>query len=273
MATYDYDIVNLALVRLGANRITSLTDGSRNANEANAIYALVRDEILREHDWGFATRMQYLNATSPNVLTVTAITRANPGVVTYTGTDPLDGDYYEAASIGGMTQLNGNHYVVQGVNTVANTFMLYDTEGNKINTSAYGIYTAGGTFTQELPPQDTWSYVYTLPPLSLKVLQINEDPDEEFEVIENRWLLSNTEECFAKIIKQETDVTRYDPTFVDVFAWRLAAELSMILTGDGQKSAGVWQQYRFALSAGKAKDASEGRKSEQDFNRYTSARR
>ena len=92
MASYDYDLVNLALVRLGANRITSLSDGSKNANEANAIYALIRDDLLREHPWSFATRYENLFRSTKNVLTVSAITKANPGKVTYTGTDPADAD-------------------------------------------------------------------------------------------------------------------------------------------------------------------------------------
>ena len=51
----DVDIVNFALRILGANRITSLTDGSKNANVANDIYSIVRDECLRKATWGFAT--------------------------------------------------------------------------------------------------------------------------------------------------------------------------------------------------------------------------
>jgi hypothetical protein len=51
----DVSIVNQALRRLGGTRITSLTDGSKNANAANDIYEDLRDELLRAHPWNFAT--------------------------------------------------------------------------------------------------------------------------------------------------------------------------------------------------------------------------
>ena len=41
---------------LKANRITSLTDGSNNANAANDVFAEVRDDMLRAHNWNFAQK-------------------------------------------------------------------------------------------------------------------------------------------------------------------------------------------------------------------------
>lgn len=63
----DTDVVNVALRRIGASRITSLTDGSTNANVANDIYTEVRDELLRSHPWNFATKRVKLaqSATDP----------------------------------------------------------------------------------------------------------------------------------------------------------------------------------------------------------------
>lgn len=53
--TADVDVVNLALRALGSARIISLTDGSKNANAANDVYALIRDQVLRTSNWNFAT--------------------------------------------------------------------------------------------------------------------------------------------------------------------------------------------------------------------------
>lgn len=76
---------------------------------------------------------------------ITAITQANPGVLTYVGADPANGDWMYLAAIGGMTQLNGRIVQVQNVNAGANTFELADINGGNIDTTAYGAYTAGGT--------------------------------------------------------------------------------------------------------------------------------
>lgn len=63
----DTDITNVALRLLKANRITSLTDGSNNANAANDVFTEVRDDLLRAHNWNFATKRQKLaqSATAP----------------------------------------------------------------------------------------------------------------------------------------------------------------------------------------------------------------
>jgi hypothetical protein len=50
----DVDIVNLALVKLGASRITTMLDNVKAARSANAIYAMERDNELRAHLWNFA---------------------------------------------------------------------------------------------------------------------------------------------------------------------------------------------------------------------------
>lgn len=50
----EVSICNLALQKLGATRISSLTDDSRNARACNAAYEHIRDLELSDHDWNFA---------------------------------------------------------------------------------------------------------------------------------------------------------------------------------------------------------------------------
>jgi len=78
-------------------------------------------------------------------ITITAATRANPCVVTSAGHGLSNGQWIHIASVGGMTQLNGNTYQI--ANVAANTFELQDLDGNNINSTAFGIYTSGGTVT------------------------------------------------------------------------------------------------------------------------------
>jgi hypothetical protein len=70
-------------------------------------------------------------------LTITGITKASPGVVTYTGTDPANGDYVKLTVVG-MYQLDGVIARVAGVDTGANTFQL---EG--IDTTLYDTFVIG----------------------------------------------------------------------------------------------------------------------------------
>jgi hypothetical protein len=70
-------------------------------------------------------------------LTVSAISKANPGVVSYTGTDPSNGDYVLVSALG-MTEVDGRVFRVANVNTSADTFQL---EGE--DTTLYGTFLSG----------------------------------------------------------------------------------------------------------------------------------
>lgn len=63
----NVEVCNRALQKLGAQRINSLSDGSRNAIECNACYEVIRDKELESHNWGFAITRQKIaaDATSP----------------------------------------------------------------------------------------------------------------------------------------------------------------------------------------------------------------
>ncbi len=61
-------VSNLALQKLGAKRIVSLTQDSNNARECNACYAHVRDSELRKRSWGFARDFAQLAASGTTPL-------------------------------------------------------------------------------------------------------------------------------------------------------------------------------------------------------------
>jgi hypothetical protein len=72
--------------------------------------------------------------------TVTAISKGYPCIVTSTAHGFAAGDRVTFASVGGMTELNGNSYVIEYV--TANTFSLH-----KVDSTSYTTYTSGGTAT------------------------------------------------------------------------------------------------------------------------------
>lgn len=78
-------------------------------------------------------------------LTITGITKANPGVVTYTGTDPTVGDEVYISGVVGMTELNNRNFKVGTVNTSSNTFQLKDMTNTNFNTTSLTTYVSGGT--------------------------------------------------------------------------------------------------------------------------------
>jgi hypothetical protein len=53
-------ICNAALVKIGAERIASLSENNKRAIACNTHYALIRDQVLEAHPWKFATARQEL---------------------------------------------------------------------------------------------------------------------------------------------------------------------------------------------------------------------
>ena len=72
---------------------------------------------------------------------ITAVTKANPAVVTYTGSDTYaNGDKIKITGVLGMTELNNREFTVANVNIAINTFEL-----SGVDSSAYTAYTSAGT--------------------------------------------------------------------------------------------------------------------------------
>ena len=74
--------------------------------------------------------------------TISAITKANPAVVTATSHGYENGDEVVISSVGGMTEVNGKRFLVADKTT--NTFELQDKDGVDINSSSFTTYTSGG---------------------------------------------------------------------------------------------------------------------------------
>jgi hypothetical protein len=86
---------------------------------------------------------QVLNSTAK---TISAATKASPGVLTSTSHGLSNGDEIYIASVGGMTELNARNYLV--ANSTTHTFTLTDLFGTAINTTDFTTYTSGGTATE-----------------------------------------------------------------------------------------------------------------------------
>ena len=75
--------------------------------------------------------------------TISAITKANPGVVTATSHGFNNADLVFISSVAGMVEVNGKYFKV--ANKTTNTFELQDVDASNVNTSGFTTYTSGGT--------------------------------------------------------------------------------------------------------------------------------
>tara|TARA_Y100001938_G_scaffold88334_2_gene121091 strand:- start:531 stop:2534 length:2004 start_codon:yes stop_codon:yes gene_type:complete len=87
-----------------------------------------------------------LQVLASSAKTITAITKANPGVLTSNSHGFSNGDEIFVDNVGGMTEVNGRNYRV--ANSSTNTFTLTDLFGVAINTTNFTTYTSGGTATE-----------------------------------------------------------------------------------------------------------------------------
>ena len=86
----------------------------------------------------------------PNIA-ITGITNGNPCQITAPGigSSIANGNLFYVSQVGGMTQLNGGTF--SAFNVGPNTVQLEDADGNPINATAFGVYTAGGVINRIQP--------------------------------------------------------------------------------------------------------------------------
>lgn len=130
---------------------------------------------------------------------ISAITNANPCVLTYVGADNYaNGDEVAISGIvGNIGQyLNGRNFKVAGVNTGANTFQLNYLDGTVVDSTSFGAYTSGGTIS-EVYTLTTPYLEADLPDLKfaqsadvMTIVHPSYEPRELARTADNNWALS-----------------------------------------------------------------------------------
>jgi hypothetical protein len=138
MSATILECVNGGLVKLGADRITTLADASKNAREANAIYQRVLDAELRKNTWrssvrritllasiltpapGYSTAFEFPSTTVPLRLIQVGDYYPGAGIIDYVGGETADYAYE-----GGVISINDAGPVrVKYVGRPANTTII-----------------------------------------------------------------------------------------------------------------------------------------------------
>ena len=87
----DIALCSHALIKLGADAITSFEDGSFESEVANGLYSMVRDSVISAHPWTFATGQFQLSLLT-----------AEP-IADYAYAFQLPADFLRALSVGAGT--------------------------------------------------------------------------------------------------------------------------------------------------------------------------
>lgn len=247
MAADETEICNLALGHLGEAPIDSLEEDTAAGRACALYYEQTRDAVLRSHRWNFAQTRELL---TPDWVTMTSIADNGGEVeITKTAHGRVTGDRVTIRDVG---SIDGSYLVTR---VDADTFTL--------DGSVYDSALIAGDYV--LVPDFGWSYQYALPADSLRVLEVNDSEigdiiSDEF-LIEGGNLLTDSDEVRLVYLRKVTDVTEFDPLFVEALSIKLAIALSEIIRGTTGKTAELASMYEQKTAPlARRVDANEGRR-------------
>ena len=266
--TDDKGICNLAMHRLGAEKVSDVTTTPTSAEEiaCNDIYEQTRDEMLQgifaiaeigSYNWQFAKRhaqlikaQGYDETDGWDEQTITNITQADPAVVTIAGHGFGSGWTIYIDNVEGMTEINKMY--VRATSVLTDSFECYG-----LDSTLFTAYTTGGTAIRREPLSGfADGYVYDAPVHMLKPISL-ENKDSHFELVgsgDTKRIISDEEDPILIYIIQLPTVTEFTIGFIRALAGRIAYELAPSLS---EKKVGeIYEMYKVDVYDAIAADAS-----------------
>ena len=188
---------------------------------------------------------------------ISAITKANPAVVTATGHGYENGDEVSISGVGGMTEVNGKRFLVAGKTT--NTFQLTNKDGANINSSSFTTYTSGGVSNKvfEITTPYTTAQLFDLKfAQSADVMYITH-PEHEVEKLSRTahtaWTLTDVDFTNGPYMDANITTTTLNPAShtVGTGVAVVASAVTGINSGSGFLSTDVGRLLQFGTGYGK----------------------
>jgi len=189
--------------------------------------------------------------------TISAITKANPAVVTATGHGYSNGDEVVISGVVGMTEVNGKRFLV--ANKATNTFELTDKDGTNINSSTFTTYTSGGVSNKvfEITTPYTTAQLFDLKfAQSADVMYITH-PEHEVEKLSRTahtaWTLTDVDFTNGPYMDANITTTTLNPGShtVGTGVAVVASAVTGINSGSGFLSTDVGRLLQFGTGYGK----------------------
>ena len=189
--------------------------------------------------------------------TISAITKANPAVVTATGHGYSNGDEVVISGVVGMTEVNGKRFLVAGKTT--NTFQFTNKDGANINSSSFTTYTSGGVSNKvfEITTPYTTAQLFDLKfAQSADVMYITH-PEHEVEKLSRTahtaWTLTDVDFTNGPYMDANITTTTLNPGShtVGTGVAVVASAVTGINSGSGFLSTDVGRLLQFGTGYGK----------------------
>jgi hypothetical protein len=250
MATTQLEIVNLALILVGAKRLGSLSDDRKSVEIANDIYTDARNEMFAlPYDWRFATTRAELTTLYRMTLDAAPASAWSAGD-TITGV--TSGETSVIVSVESTTS-----YLID---TLSDDY----TDGENL-TNGTGEYTGATGYpdVDELEPICGYDHQYALPSDCLRIIGMVDEDGDEVEYEYTRELLMDaattpneidilatdqSSDIFIKYIRvREHTTINWPPWFIRLVALNLALYLCVPLKQDKLKENQLMVMFRDAL--------------------------
>lgn len=138
---HPYDLADVPFVRFAQDNVDMYF--------AHPDYPVQKLTFTGINDWAMAPFVFEPGVGAPGYSepfdkTVTAVTQADPAVVTSAGHGLADGTTGYMTGVSGMTQINDKYYVVR--NPTDDTFELEDSDGSPVDSTGFGAFSGTATF-------------------------------------------------------------------------------------------------------------------------------
>ncbi len=111
-------------------------------------------------------------------------------------------------------------------------------------------------------PTFRYANAYPLPARVLYVSEVNKiernDPTKDWQVEDDN-IVTDDNNCSAKIIRQVTDTTKFSPLFIQALAARMGSDMAIPLTSNGKLEEAKWGLYVMKIKEAAGRDGQQGK--------------
>ena len=270
MAADKVGLWNIALTMIGSPRLSTITDEVEEQRAISAVYDDVRDEVLKEFDWGFARkRVALIDIKVPSATAwATATAYAVGDEVEY------EEVHYTCLVANTSTDFAADLAAVSWETTTdwvtATQYILGDQVYNAgVSYACIDAHTSSALFATDLASvywllserleltEDRINYIYRLPSDFLKLTLVSDS--KAIVKLEGSRLLSDTTDLKIGYTYQNDTPSTYTSEFTIALANKLAYEISFNLINSTTKTKALLERYEnVTLPKATAIDSQQG---------------
>jgi len=256
----EVELANMALARVGHDKITALTDSNKAARQVNLHFANERDNVLRAFPWNFARRL----------VTLDNKTYASSGNLTFADADPdtITDSASSFVTTGG---------IIAGMRVSPEDSSSNDSQGGyTVATAAEATLTlvADDSLTAEGPTGSItltlrrgvgFDFVFDKPSDYLTTFE-DKDSNVALPVSfldEGDYMYSNDDVIQLPYIARVTDVSKYTSAFVRALYLKIAFQICMVIANSRTLQADILVEYENALQKAEKQDSQTANPDEQ----------